>query len=173
MTSRAAGLAIVLSVAALPACGPAPAPADTPELRRDEAAAIERGVRAFMAAVASDITRIGPAAWRLHFSDSPAFFMASEGQLAFTDIASANHTIDELTRTVKHIELRWGTPVRVDPLAPALAAVGAPYEEVRVDTADHRVDEKGYFTAVAERRANRWQFRDAHWSVVAPPGAPH
>jgi hypothetical protein len=171
MTTRAAGFAILLAAAALPACGRAAAPADTPELHQDEAAAIERDVRAFMTAVASDIARIGPVAWRHHFSDSPAFFMASEGKLVFPDIASANRTIDDLTRTVKHIELRWEAPVRVDPLAPALAAVGASYEEVRVDTADHRIDEKGYFTAVAERRANRWQFRDAHWSVVAAPRA--
>jgi hypothetical protein len=172
MTTRAGWLAILLTVAAAPGCGGAPPAADTPELRRDEAAMIERDVRAFMAALASDITRIGPVAWRHHFSDSPAFFMASEGQLVFPDIASANRTIDELTRSVKHIELRWGMPVRVDPLAPALAAVGASYDEVRVDTADQRVDETGYFTAVAERRANRWRLRDAHWSVVAPPRTP-
>ena len=51
-----------------------------------------------------------------------------------------------------------------------MRAVGAPYEEVRIDTAGRRVDEKGYFTAVAERRAQTWQFRNAHWSVEA--GAP-
>ena len=168
MTMRAGSLAVVLAMSVSIACGRAPAPAETPTVPQDRAAAIDREVRAFMAAAASDITRLGPAAWRQHFSDSPAFFMASEGQLVFPDSASATRTIDELTRTVKHIELRWG-PVRVDPLAPALAAVGAPYEELRVDTADQRVDEKGYFTAVAERRADRWQFRDAHWSVVAPP----
>src|SRR5262249_14674083 len=140
-----------------------------PGLPADRTAAIDTDVREFMRQVASIVTLRGPSAWRQIFSDSPAFFMASEGLLQFADSASASRAIDGLAKTITHIELHWGTPVRVDPLARALAAVGAPYEEVRVDTAGHRVEEKGYFTAVAERRANRWQFRDAHWSVVAPP----
>ena len=40
------------------------------------AAAVENDVRAFMRAVAHDVTQDGPAAWRKHFADSPAFFMA-------------------------------------------------------------------------------------------------
>jgi hypothetical protein len=28
--------------------------------------------------------------------------------------------------------------------------------------------ENGFFTGLAELRNGRWQFRDAHWSIVAP-----
>jgi hypothetical protein len=31
------------------------------------------------------------------------------------------------------------------------------------------VEESGFFTGTAEYRSGRWQFRNAHWSVAAPP----
>lgn len=135
------------------------------------ATAVENGVRTFMRAVAHDITQDGPAAWRKYFADSPAFFMASEGLLVFPNSAAAAAGIQDLTRTVKQINLRWGDDLRVDPLTPDLAVVAASYHEVRVDTAGQRVDESGFFTGTAEYRDGRWQFRNAHWSVVAPPAA--
>jgi len=54
--------------------------------------------------------------------------------------------------------------VRVDPLTHEFAMVAAPWREVQVDTAGHRVDESGFFRAITEYRGGRWQFRDAHWS---------
>ena len=95
--------------------------------------------------------------------------MASEGLLVFPNSQAASQGIDILARTVKHIDLRWGDDLRVDPLTPNLAAVGASYHETRDDTEGHHVDETGFFTGVAENRTGQWQFRDAHWSVVAPP----
>jgi len=35
--------------------------------------------------------------------------------------------------------------------------------------AGRRIEENGYFTGLAQHRAAGWQFRDAHWSVLAPP----
>ena len=128
-------------------------------------------VRAFMEMVARDVTRDGPAAWRRQFADDAAFFMAAEGRLVFPSAEAARRGIDELVRAIAHIELRWGDDVRVDPLAPGLAVVAAPYTEVRVDTAGRRVDEAGFFTGLAEHRADGWRFRDAHWSVVGAPPA--
>jgi hypothetical protein len=161
--SRSAALAVSLAVGAVicAACGDAAAPVD--------AVAMDRDVRAFMQQIADDITRVGPSAWRQHFADSPAFFMASEGQLAFPDSAAATRAIEQLAKTITHIELRWGRAIRVDPLGPGLAAVAAPWEEVTIDAAGKRVEDGGYFTGVAERRADRWQLRNAHWSVKAPP----
>jgi hypothetical protein len=157
-------LAVGLAAAA---CRPSDRPAAmTPSL----AAAVADSVRAFVAQVAAGISRDGPAAWRRYFTDS-AFFMASEGQVVFPSSVAATAGIEELTRVVRRIELRWGDSVRVDPLVPGYAMVGAPYHEVRVDTAGHRVEETGYFTGLAEHRAAGWQFRDAHWSVLAPPPA--
>jgi len=133
------------------------------------ASAVERDVRAFASAVAHDVTQEGPAAWRRHFADSPSFFMASEGHLVFPNSASATTGIQDLARTVKHIELNWGEDLRVDPLTPELAAIAAPWHEILVDTAGNRVDETGFFTAIAEYKNGHWQFRNAHWSVAAPP----
>jgi len=132
------------------------------------AGGVADSVRAFMQTVAREVTRDGPAAWRRQFADDTAFFMAAEGRLVFSSAAAAGTGIDELTHVIAHIELRWGADVRVDPLAPGLAMVGASYTEMRADTAGHRVDETGYFTGLAERRAEGWRFRDAHWSVVGP-----
>jgi ketosteroid isomerase-like protein len=132
-------------------------------------AGVADSVRAFMETVAREVTRDGPAAWRRQFADDAAFFMAAEGRLVFPSAEAAANGIDELTRVIAHIELRWGNDVRVDPLGPGLAMVGASYTEVRADTAGHRVEEAGFFTGLAEHRAVGWRFRDAHWSVVGPP----
>jgi hypothetical protein len=134
---------------------------------------VESGVRAFMSDVARDVTQEGPAAWRKQFSDSPAFFMASEGNLAFPNSEAATRGIHDFALGIKHMQLVWGDDLRVDPLTPDLAVVAVPWREVRVDVAGKRVEESGFFTGVVESRNGRWQFRDAHWSVAAPPPAAH
>ena len=137
-------------------------------LTPESSATVQSSVRAFVARVAQDITKEGPGAWNKEFSESPAFFMASEGQLAFPNRASATKAIAELARSVQHIELQWGDDIRVDPLTDDLAIIGCSYHEVRVETGGRRWDERGYFTALAEQQNGTWQFRNAHWSVVPP-----
>jgi len=82
------GVAAILITAALAlggceprrdAAGAAPA-ALSPATR----SAVNDAVRQFAQDVAHDVTREGPAAWRRHFSPSPSFFMASDGQLVFS-----------------------------------------------------------------------------------------
>jgi hypothetical protein len=143
------------------------------EMSAPRAAAVTADVRGFMQTVAQDITRDGPTAWRREFADTPAFFMAAEGRLAFADSAAATAGIAQLPKFIKEIELRWGDDLRVDPLTQDLAVVGSSYHESRVDPAGKRTEESGYFTAVAQFREGHWQFRDAHWSVVpATPAVP-
>jgi len=134
---------------------------------------VEAGVRHFAADVARDVSKEGPAAWRKEFEDSPSFFMASEGKLAFPNGQAAGQAIDELAGTIKQIELQWGGDLRVDALADDLAVVASSYHEMRVDKEGHRVEESGFFTGLAEQRNGRWQFRNAHWSVREPLPAPH
>ncbi len=137
------------------------------------AAAVEESARAFMRAVAHDVTQDGPAAWRKHFSESPSFFMASEGRLVFPNRAAATKGIQDFARTIKHIELRWGDDLRVDPLTSDLAIVAATWHEVQVSVEGKRVETTGFFTGCVEYQNGRWQFRDAHWSVAAPlPAVP-
>jgi len=160
-------IALVASLA-LTACTRPPTPSGI-ALTRPQAAAIADSVRAFAATVARGVSDHGPTAWRGYFADTPAFFMASEGRLVFPTGDSATRGIEQLGRVISHIELRWGDSLRVDPLAPGLAVLGADYHEIRVDQAGRRIEENGYFTGLAQHRAAGWQFRDAHWSVLAPP----
>jgi len=95
--------------------------------------------------------------------------MASEGRLVFPNSDSAARAITTLTRLMAQIELGGGEPLRIDPLAPGVALVATPYHELRVDTLGRRVEEDGFLTAIVEHRPGGWQFRNAHWSVVAPP----
>ena len=97
--------------------------------------------------------------------------MASEGRLAFRSGADAARVIDSLPHFIAHITLTWGDSIRIDPLAPGLAVVGTAYRELRMDAAGLTIDERGYFTGVVEHQPEGWRFRDAHWSVVAPPPA--
>jgi hypothetical protein len=140
----------------------------SPAIAPEREAAIRQEVQQFAATVARDVTQEGPAAWRKHFSEGPEFFMASEGHLQFPNSAAAIAGIQELTRTIKHIELQF-SDVRVDPLTPELAVMGASWHEVAVLAEGKRVEDAGYFTGIVELRKGHWQFRDAHWSV--PPAA--
>jgi hypothetical protein len=165
-------LAILVATLANAGCGmQRSATEETQSLAPASATAVEHGVRAFMGAVAHDVTQNGPGAWRGYFENSPAFFMADEGKLVFPNSASASAAIDDLARNVKQIDLQWGSDLRVDPLTTDFAVVAASYHETRVSRAGERVDENGFFTGVAEYREGHWQFRDAHWSVAAPPPA--
>ncbi len=154
---------------ALGACDGGRMPEPSRALDAAHAVALTDSVRAFVGTVARGVSRDGPAAWRGYFEDSPAFFMASEGQLVFPTSDSATRAIRGLAQRIASIELRWGEGLRVDPLGPGLAVVAAPYTEVQVDKAGRRVEEAGFFTGIAEHRGVGWQFRDAHWSVAGPP----
>ena len=127
-------------------------------------------VRALMKAVAHDVTKDGPTAWLKYFDEGPAFFMAVNGAMAFPNGSIARDGTQKFAGTIQHIELNWGDDVRVDPLGKGLAVVGTTWREVQIDKAGHRAEESGYFTAVVERRNNRWMFRDAHWSSPVTPG---
>jgi hypothetical protein len=140
----------------------------TPERK----AAVEDSVRQFVSNVAHDVTQDGPIAWRKHFSDSPAFFMAVNGTLAFPNGHAAAQAIPEIARQYKHIELRWGDDLRVDALTENLCVVAASYTEVielQPGVGGMQGTQRGYFTGLAEKRNGQWQFRNAHWSAAVPP----
>ena len=161
---------VVIATVASVACDPSHGgSSELQPVTPDRAATIEADLRAFALAVARDVTRDGPSAWRRYFADSPAFFMAAQGHLVFANSDSATQAIQELARTIKHIELRWGDGLRIDPVTPGLGVLAMPYDEVRVDAAGHRVEENGFFTGLVEHRDGRWRLRNAHWSVASPP----
>jgi len=163
--SLAVGLLAALTVTSCDASRPPQAGA----LGAADLAAIQDSVRAFAADVAHGVTSQGPGAWRTYFADEPAFFMAAEGHLVFPTYDSARRAITSVIRVMPRIELRWIGDVRVDPLGHGLAVVAAPYHETQTNAQGQRNEEDGFFTGVAEHRSAGWQFRDAHWSVAAPP----
>jgi hypothetical protein len=130
--------------------------------------AIEDSVRRFVLDVAHDVSQEGPTAWRRHFADSPSFFMAVNGNLAFPNTESATEGIQSFAHTIQHIDLHWGDDLRVDPLTPDFAVVATPWVEVQIDLKGHHLTTSGFFTALAENRNGQWQFRNAHWSEPVP-----
>jgi hypothetical protein len=135
-------------------------------------AAVEDAVRRFTVTVAHDVTQEGPLAWRKHFADTPSFFMAVNGQLAFPSGQAAAQAIPEVARQYKHIELRWGDDLRLDALTESLCVVGTSYTEIielQPGVEGFQGTQNGYFTGLAENRNGQWQFRDAHWSLPVPP----
>ena len=139
--------------------------------RSADSAGVEAGVRAFANTVAADVTREGPSAWRRHFADSPSFFMAVDGRMAFADSAAATAGIRNAAQAMPRIELHWGDDLRVDTLGPNLAVMAATYHEIQHQSSGRVVDTNGFFTGVAERRGGVWQFRNAHWSSIVLPTA--
>src|SRR6202046_3705948 len=141
-------------------------------LTPERATAVDSGVRAFMRDVAHGVSQDGPAAWRKYFADTPAFFMAVNGKIAFANSAEVATGLPQVAQAIKQIELKWVDDSRVDLLAGDLAVVGASYHELQVWADGHQVEDSGYFTGVAQYRDGRWQFRDAHWSAPVPPLVP-
>ena len=162
--------AFLLAVLVVAACGLQPAAfAQPPSLNPRQAASVEKEVRAFMQVVAQGITQQGPSAWTKYFAETPAFFMAVDGHLVFPDRVAASAGIRQAAQQIKQIQLVWGADLRVDPLDPHLAVVASSWHEVQQRSDGRRLDESGFFTAVAEFHDRRWQFRNAHWSLAAPP----
>jgi hypothetical protein len=140
----------------------------TPGIVRIDFIEIDRDVRHFMSDVAHDVTQDGPSSWHKYFADTPAFFMVVNGQMAFANGSKATTGIQQVAKSIKQIELKWGDDLRLDPLAPDIAVVAAPYHEIQVWADGRRVEENGYFTGVVQYRDGRWQFRDCHWSEPVP-----
>lgn len=152
-------------------CGQHQSAEDT--LTAARAARVQEEVAALMHATARDVTAQGPAAWRLYFSEAPAFFMVADGQLVFSTGAALKSAIPELVRSLPHIELQWGEDIRIDPLTPRLAVVATRYREVTLNAAGQHAESTGFFTGTAEERDGQWRFRNAHWSEPLPPhGSP-
>lgn len=157
--------ALVLMGLAAAGCGPRGA-ATTGAPGALPRSAEEDSVRAFVQAVAQSVSREGPAAWRREFTEGPEFFMAVNGQLVFADGPAAARGIEALAHTLPKIQLRFGDDLRVDVLTSAFALVGCSYSEVQTDAQGQQHTDRGYFTALAERRDGQWRFRSAHWSSL-------
>lgn len=160
--NRVCSIALLALAASLAYAAP-PSPPVT--LSAADSAVVRQGVRSFVESVAHDVTQEGPIAWSRYFDDSPAFFMAVNGQMAFSSGLAAKVGIPKVARTFKRIELNWGNDLRIDPLTRQLAVVAVPWREVLTDSGGHVMKQTGFFTGIAEYRNGHWLFRDVHWSA--------
>jgi hypothetical protein len=136
-------------------------------LTRNHVSALRDSVNDYVAGVAHRISAGGPTAWIGDFANDSAFFMVADGQMAFTDFAAMSQFMPVFARGVPSIALEFSS-VRVDPLAPGLAAFAAHYHEALTDSAGRRTDDSGYLTGIAMHSALGWRLRDAHWSHPDP-----
>lgn len=153
---------VLLALAASLARAAAPSPSVT--LSAADSAEVRQGVRSFMQSVAHDVTRQGPRAWSRYFEDGPAFFMAVNGQVAFSSGMAAKNGIPRIALMFRRTQLDWGNDLRIDPLSRRLALVAVPWREVLTPANGEVMKQTGFFTGLAEYRDRRWQFRDVHWS---------
>jgi len=113
--------------------------------------------------IARDLASDGPTAWLRYFDYDRGFFMASNGDLQFSNVEGAKIILSKFSAGVAHLELTWAD-IRVDPLAPGLAVMASPYREVLTDKGGDIRQFNGYFTGLAVKTRAGWKLRDAHWS---------
>ncbi len=139
----------------------------TSEFTQQHAAALRDSVTRFAGIISSDIADRGPIAFADHFSDTPSFFMASDGRLRFPSHDSAVAFLAGFARGISRMEFEW-LDLQIDPLAPGLAMIASPFYELLADTAGGVIEMEGFYSAVAEHTAEGWRLRNAHWSIVRP-----
>ena len=118
-------------------------------------------------AISRDLHNDGPIAWLRYFSHSPHFFMASDGQLVFPNIDTANVFVPQFAKKIQRVDLTW-SDVRVDSLAPGLGVLAASFREIQFGAPSVRDTASGYFTGIVEYTKRGWKLRNAHWSINPP-----
>ncbi len=138
------------------------------KLSTTETARVRDSVTLLTANIARDISAKGPIAWLKYFENSPAFFMASDGQLALRGYESVKTFIlKTLVQSIPDIKLKWGH-LRIDPLTKDLASIGADFHEDLTDATGKTLSFDGYFTGLAHYDGHNWKLRSLHWSIKAP-----
>jgi hypothetical protein len=131
-----------------------------------QSAIVKDSVQQMVDSIAKAVSYQGPVAWIRYFENSPDFFMASQGQLAFTNNDSlANFLKNTYSKTVSKIDLSWNH-VRIDPFTTRLAGIAAIFHEDITDIMGKKSPTDGYFTAVAHQSPQGWRLQNAHWSII-------
>jgi len=153
-------LCIVFFSASLFSCKHNDAP-----LSSSQSAEVKADVLKLADSTAKAISTKGPIAWLDYFEDSPGFFMASGGSLALQDYHTADSFIKgKLVKVMPKITLKW-SGIRVDPLTPQIAVMGAGFHEDVTDPTGKITPYDGYFTATVHDTEKGWKFRNEHWSM--------
>lgn len=137
------------------ACGVGSAPAET-----------ARGAEAFFLGIPAELAARGPLAWLDLFEDGPAFFMASDGAVAFDDRAAAETFLADFAPTVSGMSLEWIDP-RLDPLTASIVAVSSSYAETITLTDGTATRFGGHVSGILRRSGAEWSIQHLHWSSPA------
>ena len=139
---------------------------NTDSLTTAQRSIVMDSVQLMVDSIAKAISHDGPIAWLRYFENSSDFYMASEGQLAFTNNDSlADFLKNTYTKSVTKIELSWNH-VSIDPFTSKLAGVAAIFHEDITDTGGGKIPSDGFFTGIAHQTSQGWQFQNAHWSII-------
>jgi FlaG/FlaF family flagellin (archaellin) len=160
MKNRTIVIGAILIAGIVSACN-----SSTQSLVTGQQAKVKTAVQQFADSIATGVTHDGPIAWLKYFDHSPAFFMASDGQLVFPDQQAADKFITgTLVKSISKINLSW-TNLRVDALTPEMGLIAAGFHEDITDSKGNTTSYNGYFTGIAQQTNKGWQLRDAHWSI--------
>jgi hypothetical protein len=133
--------------------------------RTGQYSGVRDGVKQMMDSIARNVSEKGPVAWLQYFENTPDFFMASDGQLDFSNKDSASSLINNtIVKQIKKIDLNWNN-IHIDGLSGTLAAIAADFHEDITDSNGYKSDVNGYFTGIAHRSVQGWQLRNLHWSI--------
>lgn len=125
-----------------------------------------REAEAFFDEIPERLASGGPLAWLDLFESGPAFFMASDGAVAFEDRPAAEAFLADFASQVASIRLEWREP-RIDPLTSSLVVVSSDYVEEIVTTDGETSRFGGHVTGVLRRAGGTWRIQHLHWS--SPP----
>jgi hypothetical protein len=131
-----------------------------------QASIVRDSVQQMVQSISKVVSHEGPIAWIQYFENSADFYMASEGQLAFTNNDSLTSFLkNNYSKTVSKIELSWNQ-IRITPFTSRLAGIGAIFHEDITDIAGRKLASDGYFTGIAHQTSQGWQLQNAHWSII-------
>ena len=111
----------------------------------------------------ADLAERGPRAWIDHFSQSPEFRMASDGEVLFRTSLDLESAMNGFAAQVERLELNF-SDVRTVVLGTDSAHVSAAFDEILTYTSGEREEMRGHFTALAVREGEEWRLLNAHWS---------
>lgn len=144
------------------------APSAVERTEVEPSAAVD-SARALFASVPAALAADGPTAWLPFFEETPSFFMASDGAMAFADRPSAEGFLADFGRQVAAMSLEWDEP-RFEHLDGDVVAVTASYRE-DITLNDGTVSSfGGRVSGVIRRREGSWRFQHLHWSSPVDPG---
>lgn len=128
--------------------------------------AVKDSVQMMAESIAQNVSQNGPTEWLKVFENTPNFFMANDGQLAFANYDAASTFINNiLIKSISKIVLHWSN-VRIEPFTTDLASFSANYKETITDFAGHTTNFEGYFTSIAKHTNQGWKLHNVHWSSV-------